>query len=112
MPEDFAEECFTIQRWMGRKSFVTAQRYATITLFLLSIMVRRSYPYYRNSPSAKVDRFLPPLLAFHAGYAHIPFDGYTPKVNWVPAVLRINSLGISLLKAKMASNPVQWVGTT
>jgi len=46
-----------------------------------------------------------------AGDAQIPYDAYDPKVYWVPAVIRVNSLGISLPKAKMASNPVQWVGT-
>ena len=74
-------------------------------------MVQRSYPLYRISLLAEVDRFLPPSLALGAGYAYIPFDAYAPKVYWVPAVLRMNSLGISLPKATIASNPVQWAGT-
>jgi hypothetical protein len=36
---------------------------------------------------------------------------YAANVYCVPAVLRMNSLGIALLKATTASNPVQWAGT-
>ena len=40
-----------------------------------------------------------------------PFSAYTGKVYFVPAVFMTNSLGISRLKATIASNPVQWAGT-
>ena len=40
-----------------------------------------------------------------------PKELYAPKVYCVPAVLRMNSFGISLLKTTFASNPVQCVGT-
>src|SRR5208337_4542388 len=37
---------------------------------------------------------------------------YAEKVYLVPAVLRMNCSGISFEKATVASNPVQWAGTT
>jgi hypothetical protein len=41
----------------------------------------------------------------------LPEKAYAVKVYLVPAVFTTNSFGISLLKATIALNPVQWVPT-
>lgn len=58
----------------------------------------------KNDPGS----FLRGRLELPVSY-RIP-GSYAPNVYCVPAVLRLNSAGISLAKVEIASNPVQWVG--
>src|SRR5512143_2536553 len=72
-----------------------------VTISKILIM---SFPF--ETAASAIYRFIIVLLST------VRFSGaYAPKVYFVPAVFRVNASGISLLKATIASNPVQCVGT-